>query len=450
MIILKYDIQDVDVNEVSGLFFERSNYDTTCLKQLSDNLKESGQINDISLRTVGSGLQVIAGSRRFKALELAGIKTFKGKVYKNMTDVEALTMCLSENIHTKDMSSMDTAKLLKQWLDSGVKQTDIAKKLGKSSGWVSKQLKLLDIDVAAQKAISDGHITAEHARVIDVLPNKKDRESFVKKTKDGKLSVNDVKKQVDKRITRMDINKKVDALESDIVEYEQKIIEADKASNQIEVFEKRIAELDIERNNLNGQLTDESIKQKAFSISIVYEKIRPLETAISGLKSEIKALSDDRDNIDMVTIEKQYTAQAKKVKSAASKVDKIKKQLDDATTQHKAELTTLKPLQSSISDHQKLSKTITGKTQLQNQKTKALDEFVTKNQDAYNNYDAYVTEVQEFNSESGKIEGLTKEYADICAQIPSLRGKSSNKKRFEDILKRNRSELEKMKILDSA
>ena len=446
-----YKLTNVNTKDVIGFFFERSNYDESSIKELSDNIVQSGTLNEIIFRKVDNNkLQGVAGSRRFKAIEAAKLESFQAKVYNSMTDAEALNICLSENIHTRDMTSIDIAKLLKQWLNSGTKQADIAKSLGKSAGWVSKQLKLLDTDKSTQKAMSAGNITAEHARVIELLPNKKDRETMVQRASDDGLSVNEVKKQVDKKVNRINVSDKIDKLEASIIEYEQKIIDADTSSGQIEAFEKRLAELDIERKNLNGQLTDENIKQKAFSIAIVYEKIRPLETSITGIESEITALSGERDKIDLQHVQKDYTVQSKKVKTAASKVEKLQKELDTAKDTHKAALTTLNPIQALINDHKRLTKSITDKTQGKNQKNKALDDLVKSNKDAYDNYDALVTEVTAYNEESKQIEVLTKEYADISAQIPSLRGKSSNKKRFEDILERNKSELEKMRILDTA
>ena len=447
-----YELMDVQTDDVAGFFFERGSYDESCLKELSDNLKESGSINEIVVRHVGNNgnLQVIAGSRRFKALELAGIKTFKAKVYSNMDDTTALNICLSENIHTRDMTGIDVAKLLKQWLDTGKKQSDIAKQLGKSAGWVSKQLKLLDADESTQKAMSTGAISAEHARVIEMLPSAKDRETMLKKATDGDLSVTATKQEIDKKISRMDITDKIDTLKSTIVEYGQKIIDANDAVKQIATFETRLAELDIKRKNLNSKLTDESIKQKAFSIEIVYSKIKPLEIAISGIESEIKTLSDERDTIKLDTVEKQYTVQSKKVMNAGSKVEKLQEQLNAAKDAHKVELATLKPLQTAINDHQSLTKKITDKTQSKNQKRKGLDAMIKANKDAYDNYDALVKEVEAFNNESKAINEITTEYADISAQIPSLRGKSSNKSRFETVLKRNQDELSKMKILDTA
>lgn len=445
-----YKLMDVNVGDVTGFFFERSSYDETDLKQMGNNIKESGQINDIILRHKGDNgdLQGIAGSRRFKSFELSGINTFKAKVFDNMSDIEALNICLSENIHTKDMSSIDIAKLLKQWIDTGTKSSEIALQLGKSSSWVSKQLKLLDTDESTQNAISAGDITAEHARAISILPNAKDRDVMLKKATDGDLSVTATKQEIDKKISRMDVTDKIDKLNSSIVEYEQKIIDADNSIKQIEDFEKRLAELDIERKKLNSKLTDELIRQKAFSISIVYEKIRPLETSISSIESEIEVLNNERDKISLDAVEKQYTIQSKKVSTASNKVEKLQKLLTEAKDQHKAELTTLKPLQTSISDHQSLTKKITDKTQSKNQKSKGLEDMIKANKEAYNNYDTLVTEVNSFNDESKQISAITQEYADISAQIPSLRGKVSNKTRYEGILERNKSELVKMEILD--
>jgi len=445
----EYELIDVKTNDVKGFFFERGTYDETCLNELSVNINKSNMINEIVLRLTGSNgdLQVIAGTRRFKALEIAKIDTFKAKVYKNMSDEQALNICLSENIHTRDISAVDIAKLLKQWIDTGKKSVEIARKLGKSAGWVSKQLKLLDIDVNTQKAISKGEITADHARIIDILPNEKDRDKMLKNATAGGLSVAETKKQVDKKVDRIDTAVKAEKLNTSIIEYETKIIESNNASAQIEEYEKRLATLEIERNNLNGKLTDETIKQKAFSIAIVYEKIKPLETTIAGIESEIFELSGDRDKIDLGIVEKQYHAQVKKVKTALSKVEKLQKELDGAKDLHKAELTTLKPLQNTITDHQALTKKITDKTQGLNQKRKALGDMVKANKLAYENYDSIVMEVESYNGESKKIKAITQEYADISAQIPSLRGKSANKSRYEGILTRLKAELSKMELL---
>jgi len=223
-----YELKNVNVTDVKGFFFERGTYDETCLKELSDNINKSNLINEIVLRSIGSNgdLQVIAGTRRFKALEIAKLDTFKAKVYKNMSNEQALNICLSENIHTRDISAVDVAKLLKQWIDTGKKSVEIAKQLGKSAGWVSKQLKLLDIDANTQKAISTGEITADHGRIIDILPNKKDREKMLKTATDGGLSVAEIKKQVDKKVDRIDTTVKADKLNALIIEYETKIIEA--------------------------------------------------------------------------------------------------------------------------------------------------------------------------------------------------------------------------------
>jgi len=216
-----YELMDVLTANVSGFFFERSLYNEADIKELSENISESGSINEIIFRKIDNDkLQGVAGSRRFKAIELAGIKTFKAKVYSEMSDDYAVNICLSENIHTRDMSGIDQAKLLKQWLDTGKNQSDIAKRLGKSPGWVSKQLKLLDTDESTQKAMSTGAISAEHARVIELLPNAKDREAMLIKATDGDLSVTATKREIDKKISRLDISDKIDKLNSDIVEYE--------------------------------------------------------------------------------------------------------------------------------------------------------------------------------------------------------------------------------------
>lgn len=73
---------NVNTKDVIGFFFERSNNNESSIIELSDNIVQSGTLNEIILRKVDNDkFQGVAGSRRFMALEMAKIESFKAKVY---------------------------------------------------------------------------------------------------------------------------------------------------------------------------------------------------------------------------------------------------------------------------------------------------------------------------------------------------------------------------------
>ena len=175
--------EQIPVNEIDSLFYERVSYNQDSLKELAANLQALGyNIDPIILRPLKDKLQVVKGTRVFKAAKIAKLTELKAEV-REMDDTEALQIALSDNIFSEELSKIDQAKMLLQWQNTGVNGATIAKRLGKSPAWVSQTLKLLDTDKSTQEAIAKSEITAEHAVEIARLPSAKQRETMPDKVK---------------------------------------------------------------------------------------------------------------------------------------------------------------------------------------------------------------------------------------------------------------------------
>lgn len=152
---------------IAGIYQPRQSFDKKELAELAESIKENGVIQPIILRKVGDEDQyeIIAGERRFRATQLAGLKEIPA-IIKKINNHEALEMALIENIQRADLSLIEEANGYKKLIEEfSYTQDQIAQKLGKSRSHVTNLLRLLTLpkkvqDLLDQKAISMGHARA--------------------------------------------------------------------------------------------------------------------------------------------------------------------------------------------------------------------------------------------------------------------------------------------------
>jgi ParB family transcriptional regulator, chromosome partitioning protein len=139
------------------------------LEELADSIKEHGVLQPILVTEVLDGYQLVAGERRFRAAQLAGLERIPA-VVRNLADRSQLELALVENIQRADLNPMEEAHAYRQLVNEfGLTQDEIAKRVGRARATVANTLRLLDTDPAVQVAVTDGHITEGHARAIGGL-----------------------------------------------------------------------------------------------------------------------------------------------------------------------------------------------------------------------------------------------------------------------------------------
>jgi ParB family chromosome partitioning protein len=172
----------------------RKNFDTEKLSELADSIKEHGLAQPIivSPDVQSGGYELIAGERRLRACELAGLKEVEVVVRQGHTDKQRLAISMVENLQREDLNAVEAAlgylRLMKEF---HISQTELTKVVGKSKSAISNTLRLLDLPENIQRAIQDGDITEGHARAILMVDvEAKKQELFNKVIEDG-LSVRD-------------------------------------------------------------------------------------------------------------------------------------------------------------------------------------------------------------------------------------------------------------------
>ena len=144
----------------------RKVFDRQALEELAESIRVHGILQPLSARRVGTAYELIAGERRLRAAELAGLTEIPC-ILMSMDDKESGMAALLENLQRQDLDFIEEAKgiswLMSQWHMS---QEQVAKALGKSQSGIANKLRLLRHSNKVLDAIREGQLTERHARAL--------------------------------------------------------------------------------------------------------------------------------------------------------------------------------------------------------------------------------------------------------------------------------------------
>ena len=147
----------------------RKHIDPERLAELTASVADKGVLQPILVRPVAAGYEIIAGERRFRAAQEAGLRTIPALV-KALTDQQTLEIAIVENLQREDLGPLEEARAFQQLLDFGLNQEAVAKAVSKSRSAVANALRLLKLEPAALEALAAGTISPGHARAILAQP----------------------------------------------------------------------------------------------------------------------------------------------------------------------------------------------------------------------------------------------------------------------------------------
>ncbi len=152
----------------------RRAFDSAELDELVASLRERGIIQPIvvrPLRGVADGYEIIAGERRWRAAQRAGLHEVPVVIIE-ATDAEALQLAIIENVQRADLNPLEEAEGYRALVEEfGNSQEEIAKTVGKSRSYVANTLRLLKLSDPVKAHIHSGKLTAGHARMLVGAPN---------------------------------------------------------------------------------------------------------------------------------------------------------------------------------------------------------------------------------------------------------------------------------------
>ncbi len=144
----------------------RQDFNDAALNELVQSIREKGVITPALVSKTGDGYRLIAGERRWRAAQKAGLKTIP-VIVRDTNDIEALELALIENIQRKDLNPIEEALAYKRLLnDTNTTQEILAKRVGKERSTIANMLRLLNLPMSIQKDLIDSRLSMGHARVL--------------------------------------------------------------------------------------------------------------------------------------------------------------------------------------------------------------------------------------------------------------------------------------------
>ncbi len=166
--VLKINISQITPNPSQP----RKNFKQEELEELAGSIKSQGLIQPIIVRPTNSNqFEIIAGERRWRASQLAGLHEIHC-VIREIDNSEILEAALIENIQREDLNVIEEAKAYKSLIDlKQISNEKLSKSIGKSSSHVSNILRLLELDKAIQDLVISGKLSMGHARALIGVPD---------------------------------------------------------------------------------------------------------------------------------------------------------------------------------------------------------------------------------------------------------------------------------------
>ena len=174
----------------------RREFDQEALQELANSIRELGIIQPITLRKVANRYQIIAGERRWRASQLAGLQ----KIPAYIVDVEdqgVVEMALVENIQREDLSAIEIALAYQHLAEAtGMTQAKISDRVGKSRAAVTNYLRLLKLPAQVQMALKNHEIEMGHARALLAIDSPSQQIKLFREVQQQQLSVRKVEELV--------------------------------------------------------------------------------------------------------------------------------------------------------------------------------------------------------------------------------------------------------------
>ena len=161
--ILQVPLEDL----VPGQYQPRNKMHKDTLEELSKSIKAQGVLQPILARKKASkGYEIVIGERRWRAAQLAGLKTIP-TIVKELNNDEAAKIALIENLQREDLNAMDQARGLQRLqIEFNLSQQDLASSVGKSRPTITNLLRLTKLSSVAQELLESGRIEMGHARAL--------------------------------------------------------------------------------------------------------------------------------------------------------------------------------------------------------------------------------------------------------------------------------------------
>jgi ParB family transcriptional regulator, chromosome partitioning protein len=168
----------------------RKRFDEDALQALAESVKERGVLQPVLLRPrAGGTYELVAGERRWRAAQIAGLQTLPALVQKR-DDAQSLEVALIENMAREDLNPIEAARAVAALVEElGLTREEVGRRVGRSRVAISNLLRLLDLPDEALVLVEDGSLTEGHGRALLLADDHADRRRIARSAVEGGWSV---------------------------------------------------------------------------------------------------------------------------------------------------------------------------------------------------------------------------------------------------------------------
>jgi ParB family chromosome partitioning protein len=172
-----------------GSLQPRTIFDDAKLEDLAKSIRANGVVQPVLLRRKGGRFELIAGERRWRAAQLAGLSKIPA-VVRSVSDDKILEIALIENIQREDLNPIEEARAYKKLIETlGLTQETVAERVGRDRSYVTNYLRLLKLPDDLQDLLQSGRISTGHARTLLGLDQPDIQRRIARKVIEQDLSV---------------------------------------------------------------------------------------------------------------------------------------------------------------------------------------------------------------------------------------------------------------------
>ncbi len=195
-------IRYIDINDIKPNANQpRKDFNEEKISELADSILEHGIIQPLVLRKSGKGYEIVAGERRWRAARKAELKKIPC-IIRELTDEQNMLLSIIENMQREDLNPIEEAEAIHQMVDTyGLTQEQVSKSLGKSRPYITNALRLLRLPDEVQLLVTEGQLTAGHARALVTIEDKNKLVSLAKKAAEEGLSVREMERLANEAIS---------------------------------------------------------------------------------------------------------------------------------------------------------------------------------------------------------------------------------------------------------
>ena len=184
-------LAEIPLSQISPNPYQpRKNFNEASIEELARSVRQHGIVQPLVVTRSGDRYKLLAGERRFRAAQKAGLSSVPAVIKEIAQEGDALQIALIENIQREDLNPMEEAMAYHQLHeDFGLTQEEISQRVGKERSTVANFLRLLKLPEAVKKLLASGQLSMGHARALLAVDSPKKQEQLAERVVKKNLNV---------------------------------------------------------------------------------------------------------------------------------------------------------------------------------------------------------------------------------------------------------------------